>query len=66
MPFLDYPVDPSFLLAFANFVLRVMSLVFAAIVAIGPIGQVALVVIVVGLFSWNIFTGPEAFRNQRT
>ncbi len=66
MPFLDYPVDPSFLLTFAGLVLRVISLVFAFIVAIGPIGMIVLVMIPVALFMRDIYAGPQAFKNIKS
>ncbi len=66
MPFIDYTVDPSFLLTFANLVLRVISLIFAFIVAIGPIGMIVLVLIPVGLFMRDIYAGPQAFKNIKS
>lgn len=66
MPFFDYPVDPGFLLTFAGLVLRVISLVFSFIVAIGPIGMLVLVLIPVALFMRDIYAGPQAFKNIKS
>jgi hypothetical protein len=66
MPFLDYPVDPTLLLSFAELVLTVMSAIFGVIVAIGPIGQLAVVLIPVALFCRDIFAGPQAFKNIKS
>ncbi len=66
MPFFDYAVTPDFLLTFAGLVLRVISLVFSFIVAIGPIGMVVLVLIPVALFCREIYAGPQAFKNHKS
>lgn len=66
MPFLDYPIDPPFLLTFAGFVLGIISAVFRMIVAIGPIGQLVLVLIPVALFCRDIYAGPKAFKNIKS
>lgn len=65
MPFFDYPVAPDFLLTLAGLVLRVISLVFGFIAAIGPIGILVLVLIPVGLFMRDIHAGPKAFKNHK-
>lgn len=65
VPFVDYPVDPSFLLAFANLVLRVMSLIFAFIVAIGPMGMIVLVLIAVGLFMRDIYSWTAGVQEHQ-
>lgn len=65
MPFFDYLPDPGFLLTIADTILRVISLIFAFILAIGPIGIIVVVAIPVGLFLRDIHAGPKAFKNQK-
>jgi len=64
MPFIDYTVDPSFLLSFAELVLTVISAIFGVVRAVGPFGQLAIVLIPVALFMRNIYSGPQAFKNR--
>ncbi len=64
MPFIDYTVDPSFLLSFAGLVLSVISAIFGVVRAVGPFGQLAIVLIPVALFMRNIYAGPQAFKHR--
>lgn len=57
MPFFDYPVNADFLLPIVKIPLTVISTIFHGIAAIGPFGQIALAVIIIGLFARNIM-GP--------
>ncbi len=66
MPFLDYPVDPSFLLTFAGLVLSVISAIFRVVVAVGPIGQILIVLIPALLFMRDIYAGPTAFKHHKS
>ncbi len=66
MPFFDYPVNAPLLLSFAELVLSVISAIFGVIVAIGPFGQLAVVLIPVALFCRDIYAGPQAFKNIKS
>lgn len=57
MPFFDYPANADWLLPIISIPLTLISLVFKVIFAIGPIGHIAVIAIVIGLFSRNIM-GP--------
>lgn len=57
MPFFSYPANGDFLLAIVKFPLMLISLVFQAIFAMGPIGNILVIAIVIALFSRNLM-GP--------
>lgn len=57
MPFFTYPMNADWLLPILKLPLTLISLVFQFIIAIGPIGDIALIAIVIGLFARNI-AGP--------
>jgi hypothetical protein len=59
MPFLDYPVNPMFLLSFAKFFLGIASALFNGLVAIGPIGITVVFLIPTVLFSLDIMKGKK-------
>ncbi len=58
MPFFDYPVNGDFLLAILKLPLMLISLVFQAIFAMGPIGNILCIAIIIGLFARNLM-GPS-------
>ncbi len=61
-----FPIDPTaILLPFARIFLTLISFVFKGIVAVGPIGQIALFLIPTALFCRDIYAGPKAFKNQK-
>ncbi len=66
MPFIDYNVDPGFLLSFAGFMLTIISAIFGVVRAVGPIGQVFIVLIPVALFMRDIYAGPTAFKHHKS
>jgi hypothetical protein len=57
MPFFDHPANADWLLPIVKLPLTLISLVFKAIFAMGPIGNVLVLAIVIGLFARNIM-GP--------
>ena len=57
MPFFDYPVNADWLLALVKLPLMLISLVFQVIFAIGPIGHIVVLAIVIALFARNLM-GP--------
>ena len=57
MPFFSYPANADWLLPIVKLVLTLISAIFSGIIAIGPIGQVALVAIIIALFAKNVM-GP--------
>lgn len=59
-----FPIDPTaILLPFTKIFLSLISFIFSAIVAVGPIGQLVIVAIPVALFMRDIYVGPKAFKN---
>lgn len=59
-----FPIDPtSFLLPFTKIFLSLISVIFKAIVAVGPFGQIAIFLIPALLFMKDIYEGPKAFKN---
>lgn len=59
MPFFSHPVDPTnWLLPLVSLVLQAPTLLFSILTAIAPIGIPILVVVVLGLFSWNLMKDP--------
>ncbi|WP_373063191.1 hypothetical protein [Gemmatimonas sp.] len=57
MPFFSYPANADWLLPIVKFPLMLISAIFNLIIAIGPIGQIAVVAIIIALFAKNIM-GP--------
>jgi hypothetical protein len=57
MPFFSYPANADWLLPIVKLPLTLISAIFGGIIAIGPIGQVALVAIIIALYAKNIM-GP--------
>jgi len=57
MPFFSYPAPADWLLPIIKLPLMLMSAIFSLIIAIGPIGQIAVVAIIVALLAKNIM-GP--------
>ena len=57
MPFFDHPANADWLLPIVKIPLTVISLVFDFIRLIGPIGNVALIAIVIAIYAKNIM-GP--------
>lgn len=57
MPFFTHPANADWLLSVIRFPLGLISLIFKAVFAVGPFGQIALVAIVIALFARNIM-GP--------
>lgn len=57
MPFFDHPANADFLLPIIKLPLLLISTIFKIILAVGPIGQIAIIAIVIALFSRNIM-GP--------
>jgi len=57
MPFFSHPANADFLLPLIKLPLLLISSIFQVILAIGPIGQIALIAIVIALFTRNVM-GP--------
>lgn len=57
MPFFSHPANADWLLPLIKFPLTLISLIFQGIGAVGPFGDIAIVAIVIALFSRNIM-GP--------
>ncbi|MBL0892287.1 hypothetical protein [Gemmatimonas sp. UBA7669] len=57
MPFFSHPANADFLLPLIKLPLLLISSIFKVILAIGPIGQIALIAIVIALYTRNIM-GP--------
>jgi len=57
MPFFSHPANADWLLPIVKLPLMLISAIFSGIIAIGPIGQVALVAIIIALYAKNIM-GP--------
>lgn len=60
MPFFSYPANADWLLPIVKLPLTLMSLVFKAIIVMGPIGNVACAVIIIGLFANNLMKPTQA------
>jgi len=58
MPFFDHPANADWLLPLIKLPLMFISLVFSGIHAIGPIGNVVVIAIVIALFTRNVM-GPH-------
>lgn len=59
-----FPIDPTaILLPFTKIFLTLISFIFRAVVAVGPIGQLVIVAIPTALFMKDIYDGPKAFKN---
>jgi hypothetical protein len=57
MPFFDHPANADFLLPIIKLPLLLISGIFKIILAIGPIGQIALIAIIIAIYAKNIM-GP--------
>ncbi len=57
MPFFTYPAPADWLLPIIKLPLMLISAIFSGIIAIGPIGRIALVAIIIALFAKNLM-GP--------
>jgi len=57
MPFFSYPAPADWLLPIIKFPLMLISAIFSGMIAVGSIGQIALVAIIIALFARNIM-GP--------
>lgn len=57
MPFFSHPANADWLLPIIKLPLTLISAIFGLIRVIGPIGQVALVAIIIALYAKNIM-GP--------
>ncbi len=57
MPFFDYPANADFLLPIVKIPLLLISTIFKVILAVGPIGQIAIIAAVIAIYSKNIM-GP--------
>jgi hypothetical protein len=57
MPFFDHPANADWLLPLIKIPLMLISLIFKAVFLVGPIGQIAFIAIVIGLFARNVM-GP--------
>ena len=57
MPFFSHPANADWLLPIVKLPLTLISAIFSGIIAFGPIGQVALVAIIIALYAKNIM-GP--------
>ncbi|WP_411281079.1 hypothetical protein [Gemmatimonas sp.] len=56
MPFFSYPAPADWLLPIIKLPLTLISLIFDLIRLIGPIGQVAVVAIIIALYAKNIMS----------
>jgi hypothetical protein len=57
MPFFSYPANADFLLPLLKLPLMLIHGIFSLILAVGPIGQIAIIAIVIALYTKNIM-GP--------
>ena len=57
MPFFSYPANADFLLPIIKLPLLLISVIFKVILAVGPIGQIAIIAAVIALYTKNIM-GP--------
>jgi hypothetical protein len=57
MPFFSHPVNADWLLPIIKLPLMLISGIFSLILAVGPIGQIAFIAIIIALFARNIM-GP--------
>jgi hypothetical protein len=57
MPFFDHPANADFLLPIIKLPLMLISGIFQVILAVGPIGQIALIAIIIAIFARNVM-GP--------
>ena len=57
MPFFSYPVNGDFLLPIIKIPLMISSLVFSGMYAIGLLGTLACIAIIIALFARNLM-GP--------
>ncbi|MBU6365685.1 MAG: hypothetical protein KJT01_05690 [Gemmatimonadetes bacterium] len=57
MPFFDHPANADWLLPLVKLPLLLISTIFKVVLAVGPIGQVAIIAIAIALYTRNIM-GP--------
>ncbi|AMW04254.1 hypothetical protein [Gemmatimonas phototrophica] len=57
MPFFDHPANADFLLPIIKLPLLLISSIFQVVLAVGPIGQIAIIAVAIALFTKNIM-GP--------
>ena len=57
MPFFSHPANADWLLPLVKLPLTLISLIFQGVIAVGPFGDIAIVAIVIALFSRNLM-GP--------
>lgn len=57
MPFFSAPANADFLLPIIKLPLMLISAIFTGILAVGPIGQIAIIAIAIALFARNVM-GP--------
>lgn len=57
MPFFSHPANADWLLPLIKLPLTLISLIFQGVIAVGPFGDIAIVAIVIALFSRNLM-GP--------
>lgn len=58
MPFFSYPANADFLLPILKLPLLLISSIFQVILAVGPIGQIAIIAAFIAVFTRNIM-GPH-------
>lgn len=64
MPFFDHPANADWLLPIAKLPLLLVSGVFWVIRAVGPIGDIILIAIIIALFARNIMGPARAFADD--
>ena len=60
MPFFDHPANADWLMPLIKLPLTLISLVFQAIYAMGPIGNVICAAIIIGLLARNLMKPTRA------
>lgn len=58
MPFFSYPANADFLLPLIKFPLLLISAIFKVVLAVGPIGQIAIIALFIAAFTKNVM-GPH-------
>jgi hypothetical protein len=64
MPFFDHPANADWLLPIAKLPLLLVSGVFWVIRAVGPIGDIILIAIIIALFARNIMGAPHVYAEH--
>ena len=59
MPFFTHPVNADWLLPLIKIPLGFISLIFSAIHAMGPYGNIACIAIIIGLYARNIMAPAQ-------